>query len=249
MNAPTVSPANKAIPEASNPCGKRRASRPVRLALVDDDKSVFGAVNAMAKNENWKVDYYPDADSALEQIPANRPDLVLMDVRMPGMSGIDCTQKLKCLIPALPIVILTTCSDFESILLSLMAGAVGYFVKPVSLEQFKDAVGRVIRGGTALCAEAQQAMLACFHRGFMTSSTCRFSSRERQVMACLLQQLSDKEIAVRLNMETNTVHVHTMHIFRKLGAHNREEAAQKFLRQCIATSCTQCDFPRSDSPR
>src|SRR6266567_3952159 len=85
----------------------------VHIALVDDDESVFAAINEMSRNEGWHLDHYPDGRSAMLRIPFNRPDVVLMDILMPGLSGIDCAKKLKCLAPDLPVVMLTASTDFE----------------------------------------------------------------------------------------------------------------------------------------
>jgi len=213
---------------------------PVRIALVDDDEGVCAAVTQMAKNENWTLEYYPDGYQAVRCIPFTSPDVVLMDIRMPGLSGIECTQKLKCHTLILPIIMLTACSDFESIIYSLMAGAVGYLLKPLSLEQFKSAVTRVRHGGTALCEEAQTVLLNCFHRGVLVGTGSAYTRRELQIMTYLVQNLSDKEIGERLNIAPNTVHVHLVHLFKLLGVHNRNEAVQKFFRGCFGKSCDRC---------
>jgi DNA-binding NarL/FixJ family response regulator len=163
-----------------------------------------------------------------------------MDIRMPGLSGIECTQKIKCHAPNLPIIMLTAYSDFESIIYSLMAGAVGYLLKPVSLGQFKSTITRVRHGGTALCEEAQTALLTCVQRAFLVGAKSLYSQRELQIMACLIQNLSDKEISDRLNIAPNTVHVHLVHLFKLLAAHNRNEAVQKFFQGCIGDSCNRC---------
>jgi DNA-binding NarL/FixJ family response regulator len=181
-------------PETTKNC----SFAPVRIALVDDDNGFYTAVNEMAKSENWALDYYPNGYEAAQRIPATHPDIVLMDIRMPGLSGIESTQKLKCLAPILPIIMLTAYSEFDNIVFSLMAGTIGYLLKPVSLEQFKDAVSGVVRGGTALCDEAQAILLAFIRRAFTLGSPVVHSRRELQIMICLAQHLSDKEIAERL---------------------------------------------------
>jgi DNA-binding NarL/FixJ family response regulator len=213
---------------------------PVRIALVDDDEGVCAAVTEMAKSEYWTLDYYSDGYQAVQRIPFTHPDIVLMDIRMPGLSGIECTQKLKCHVSFLPIIMLTAYSDFESIIYSLMAGAVGYLLKPVSLEQFRDAITHVRHGGTALCEEAQTALLTCVHRAFSVGTRSDYSQRELQIMACLVQNMSDKEISDQLNIAPNTVHVHLVHLFKLLGAHNRNEAVQKFFQGCIENTCNHC---------
>jgi len=230
------------------PAGPNRHARQLRIALADDDEGVRAAITEMAKSENWKVECYADGFQALQHIPRTAPDIVLMDIRMPGLSGIECTQKLKCHAPVLPIVMLTAYSDFDNIIYSLMAGAVGYLLKPISFEQFKAVISHVIRGGTALCEEAQTALLTCFHRAFAVGAKSALSRREQEIMACLIQDLSDKEISERLNIAPNTVHVHLVHLFKLLGVHNRNEGVQKFFEGCIAGSCRQCHIARFPVP-
>lgn len=219
---------------------RKRDVLPVHIALVDDDEGVCAAVTEMAKSEHWTLDYYSDGYQAVQRIPSTHPDIVLMDIRMPGLSGIECTQKLKCHAPVLSIIMLTAYSDFESIILSLMAGAVGYLLKPVPLEQFMSAITHVRHGGTALCEEAQTALLTCVRRAFSVDTRSVYSQRELQIMACLIQNLCDKEIGEQLNIAPNTVHVHLVHLFKLLHAHNRNEAVQKFFQGCIENSCNRC---------
>lgn len=205
-----------------------------RIALVDDDEGIYIAFREIAKNENWLLEYYSDGHQAIEHIPFSRPNVVLMDIAMPGFSGIDCTQKLKCCVPDLPVVMLTAWSNFENILFSLMAGASGYMLKPFSLEQLKKVVFDVGRGNPALCVEAQKAMLTCFRRVSAAASTVTLSKRELEVMVCLIQNLSDKEISERLKIAPNTVHVYLVRLFRLLGVHNRKEAIRQFFRSWLA---------------
>jgi DNA-binding NarL/FixJ family response regulator len=214
---------------------------------VDDHEGVCAAIKELAKSENWTMECYLDGYQAVQRIPSTHPDLVLMDIRMPGLSGIECTRKLKCLAPSVPIVMLTAYSDFENIVFSLIAGAIGFLLKPVSLEQFKDVVSRVMQGSTALCDEAQTALLSFLRPAFLYGLRSVHSERELQIMTCLIQDMSDKEIANRLNIAPNTVHVHLVHLFRLFGVHNRGEAAHKFFEGCISDSCNNCHLTLLDN--
>ncbi|MBU6411493.1 MAG: response regulator transcription factor [Verrucomicrobia bacterium] len=227
--------------------GSKGADSHIRIALVDDDETICAVVQEMADIENWALDYYSDGHQAVTRIPPTRPDAVLMDIRMPGLTGIECMQQLKCHLSLLPVVMLTAYSDFESIILSLMAGAIGYLLKPFSLEEFKGAVSRAMCGGAALCNEAQIAALSFLRRSFMAASISLLSRRELQVMTCLIENLSDKEISQRLNIAPNTVHVHLVRLFKLLSVHNRDEAVQKFFRRGIGDSCCQSCHRLPDS--
>jgi len=219
---------------------KTEAIVPLHIALVDGDKSVLVAIKGLAEREGWMLDYYPNGDQALEHIPFACPNVVLIDIIIPGLSGIDCAHKIKCHSPNVSVIMLTAHSDFENILFSLMAGATGYLLKPVSQDQVKSAILRAACGSSALCEEAQKALLTCFHRAFAATSIEVLSEREREIMACLIQQLSDKEISEHLHIAPNTVHVHLVRIFRRLGAHNRGDAIRTFFRRCIGSSCCYC---------
>ena len=220
---------------------------PIRIALVDDDEGVCAAIQQMVRSENWTLECYSDGYQAMRHIPFAPPDIVLMDIRMPGLSGIECTQKLKCHAPVLPIIMLTAYSDFESIIFSLMAGAVGYLLKPIPADQFRGAISHVRHGGIALCEEAQAALLTCFHRTFSVGKRSQYTQRELQIMIYLAQNLSDKEIGERLNIAPNTIHVHLVHLFKLLRVHNRNEAVQKFFQDCIGKSCFACHSTQPQS--
>ena len=216
-----------------------------RIALVDHDLNVHAAIKEMVKDENWILEHYSDGGQALRQIPFTQPDLVLMEVLMPGLSGLDCLYKLKCHKPNMSVVMLTSCMEYDRIIFSLMAGAVGNLLKPVSAREQKATIPRIIRGGAALCEAAQIAMMGCFNRAFLSASTKSLSQREMQIMACLVQNMADKEISDRLGISHHTVHVYLVRIFKVLGAHSREEAIQRLFAQCFGNSCCHCRLPLS----
>lgn len=217
----------KALPPSETT--ERPNARPISIALVDDDESVCATLSEIAREGNWKLKYYPDGNQALERIPLTRPDVVLMESRLPGMAGIECIQKLNTLVTIPPIVMLTACGDSEDIVMALMVGAVGYLLKPLSKEQLKSTVAYVTNGGAVFCREAKAVLLKCFRHAFALNPKKAFSRRELEIMTCLIEALSDKEISNRLHIAPNTVHVHLVRLFRLLGAHNRDEAVQKFL--------------------
>jgi DNA-binding NarL/FixJ family response regulator len=217
----------------------------VRIAVVDCDESIYFGFKEMLEAKNWDFVFYTDGREAVQQIPVAKPDVVLMDILMPGLSGIDCIQKLKCHSPDLSVTVYTASSTFEDIVLSLMTGAGSYLLKPLSASELERAIMRVLHNGTVLCEEAQSAMLQCFHRAFETMPNSVFSRRELQIIMGLFQKFSDKEIATQLGIAPNTIHVHLVRLFRLLGVHDRNEAVQKFFRGCLGTSCCRCQFSTS----
>lgn len=234
----------------AQPVVKRKGdTQCVRIALVGNDEITHIALKEMASNEGWNLDYYPDSSQALRSTSLSRPEVVLMDNGTPGLSSIDCARKLRCLMPLLPVVILADNSDFENVFVALTAGVTGYLLKPLSPDQFRNTISTVIDGGVVLCKEAQTALLSCLCQAFTGTSTSAFSQRERQVLTCLMQNMCDKDIGKRLKIETNTVHVHLVRLFQRLGVHNRQEAVQKFFRHCLETSCQDCNnLPTTQIP-
>jgi DNA-binding NarL/FixJ family response regulator len=228
--------------------GRRVVSR-LRIALVDSDERIYAAVRDMVNGENWEIEWYPDGREAFECISRALPDVVVMDIAMPGFCGIDCAYKLRRHMPDLPVVMLTACADPQSIMASLMAGATGYLLKPASSEGLKEVIVRVTHGHSGLCDEAQVVLATSFSRPFASFQAKPFSGRQLQIMGCLIQTLTNKEISVRLGMTTNTVHVHLVQLFRKLRVHNRDEAVQKIFSLCIGIPCDNRRFPNDGEGR
>ncbi len=205
--------------------------RPLHVALVDDEAHVRLALRKMLASQakEWRVEPYPDAEQALERIPEARPDVVLMDSRMPGIDGIECTRSLKKRLPALPIVMLSNYYDSGEVVLSIMAGASGYLLKPVYAAPLLDTLRSAARGLHVFCAEAQQQFTAHLRQGLTAGPFKALSARESEVMSLLIRRQTDKEIAKAMGLSEQTVHVHLVNIFRKLNVHGREQAVRRFL--------------------
>jgi DNA-binding NarL/FixJ family response regulator len=207
-----------------------KIQHPIRVTLVDDDENIHLALrNTLAAHtETWNLETCLDGAQALDAIPSNPPDVVLMDIRMPGSCGIECVRRLARILPDLPILMHSARADQRAILESLAAGARGYVIKPVSAAQLLNALEKVVGGGCGLCDEAQAALLGWYQRAHSASSSL-LSKKERQVMLHLAQGLPDKGIADELNISHHTVHVHLRAIYRKLEVRGRRDAVRKFL--------------------
>jgi two-component system, NarL family, response regulator LiaR len=214
-----------------NPASPAPLRQPVRIAVVDDDEHVHFAVRqAIETTENrWLVESYLNASEALDHIPSTRPHAVLMDISIRHICGITCTWQLKQSLPLLPIVILTGNRTTPGFLRSFMAGACGYLVKPAAAHDIVDALTKAIRGQFILCPTAQTVLLQWLRAAGDLASSNLLSSREQQILACVFEDLSNKEIAESLGIGCGTVHTHLARLFRKLGVHSRDEALWKFL--------------------
>ena len=173
------------------------------------------------------------AEEALVQIPAHRPDVVLMDIHLPGESGIACTARLREKMPNLQVIMLTVYKDIKMIFQALKAGACGYVLKRSDEKEILAAIAEVRTGGAPMTSEIARMVV----RSFLESpavpdpaGTDQLSARELELLALLAEGFSNKEIASRLFISNATVRTHLMHIYEKLHVRCRTEAAAKYLR-------------------
>jgi two-component system nitrate/nitrite response regulator NarL len=133
------------------------------------------------------------------------------------------------LLPDVPELVISGCHDGTSVVQGCIAGADGWLVKPVSASELSRAIGSAAKGAPVLCEKAEKAVMNFLHRAGRFLSSRYLTLREQEIISCLAVELSDKEISERLGMEMNTVHVHLVHLFRKLSVHNRRQAVGKLL--------------------
>ena len=173
------------------------------------------------------------AEEALVEIPAAQPNVVLMDIHLPGESGIACTAQLRQKLPDLQVIMLTVYKDIKVIFQALKAGACGYVLKRSDEKEILDAIAEVRAGGAPMTSEIARMVV----RSFMETpkipgpgDTKGLSEREMQILALLAEGFANKEIAARLDISNATVRTHLMHIYEKLHVRCRTEAAAKYLR-------------------
>jgi len=175
------------------------------------------------------------AEEALVDIPKHNPDVVLMDIHLPGESGIACTARLTARMEKLQIIMLTVYKDTKLIFQALKAGACGYVLKRSKPEEILDAIAEVRKGGAPMTGEIARLVVRSFKAEAaadqQASEAEGLSTRESEILALLSEGLSNKEIGSRLNISAATVRSHLMNIFKKLHVHCRTEAAAKYLRQ------------------
>lgn len=205
----------------------------IRVALVEDDEKIrSNLIMLLEQSKGFRcVGAYPDAETALKDISFKSPEIVLMDINLPGMDGIECTYNLKAKMPKLQIVMLTVYEDTGKIFQALQAGAVGYLLKLTKPEEILEALNEVSLGGSPMSAQIARKVVQSFHRKQVKSSENQapLTMREEQVLNLLSKGYLYKEIASELSISSDTVHNHIRKIYEKLQVHSRTEAVVKYL--------------------
>ena len=216
----------------------RRVNKAIQVALVEDDPNLRANLTAMLNGAaGFKCQAaYADGKSALAGIPANRPDVVLMDINLPGMLGTECVRQLKDLTPNLPVLMLTVYEDSEQIFKSLMSGATGYLLKRTPKDKLLDAIREVDAGGAPMSRQIARRVVQFFQKVNELPTDAQkpavvvdLTEREKQVLDALAKGYAYKEIADQLNISFETVRTHLRTIYEKLHVHSRTEAVLKYL--------------------
>jgi len=169
-------------------------------------------------------------EEALRVIPQTPPDVVLMDIQMPGMSGIACTAALKKLLPSVPVMMLTVYEDNDAIFNALAAGASGYLLKRSAPAKLLEAIKELHHGGAPMTSEIARRVIASFPKAKPDSHPQdELTAREDEILQCLAKGYVTKEIADKLSVSYDTVRYHLKHIYDKLHVHSRTEAVIKYL--------------------
>jgi len=168
-------------------------------------------------------------EEALKQIPKSRPQIVLMDIQLPNISGIDCTAQLKQQLPELQIIMVTVYEDTDRIFKALRAGACGYLLKRCTPEELISAVHEVRQGGAPMSREIARKVISSFREPLAAAAEVEeLSPRELEILELLCAGFPNKEIADRLGLSDGTVRWHLRHVYNKLHVRSRMEAALKF---------------------
>ena len=171
------------------------------------------------------------SEEALQKIPRLQPDVVLMDIHLPNMSGVECTRRLKDLCPSVQILILTVYEDNDRIFGALKAGAAGYLLKRTDPAEILTAIHEVKQGGAPMSSQIARRVVQSFRAEPSGESPVeKLSQREEDILQLLSKGYSTKEIADKLSVSTNTIRTHLQHIYTKLHVRSRTEAVIKFLK-------------------
>ena len=182
------------------------------------------------------VSQYANAEDAVKNLPQVKPDVVLMDINLPGMNGVECVRKLKALMPQTQVMMLTVYEDTENIFNALAAGANGYMLKRTPTKELIEAIREVHRGGSPMTTHIARLVVQSFQKPVPAAPAAggdlaELSEREQQVLDLLAQGLIYKEIADKLNIGYETVHTYIRRIYEKLQVRTRTEAVAKFLQR------------------
>ena len=208
----------------------------ITVSIVDDEKdlrkSIMTFINGAA---GFKcVSAYGSAEAALEGLPADKPEVVLMDINLGGMSGIECVEKLKEANPDIQVLMLTVYEDTDKIFKALAAGASGYLLKRSSPTKLLQAIREVHGGGSPMSSSIARKVVASFRKSKSEESgkkQTHLSPREEAVLDCLAKGLTYKQIADQLDISIDTIRTYLRRIYEKFHVQSRTEAVAKYLSQ------------------
>ena len=205
----------------------------IKVSVVEDDEGVRESLAALLNDaEGFQcVSSHASAEDAIAQIPQKKPDVVLMDINLPAMSGIDCVRKLKELAPQTQIMMLTMYEDGEQIFNSLAAGASGYLLKRTPTAKLLEAIEEVQRGASPMSGKIARVVVQYFQQKSQpaTPESQTLSKREQEILDLLAKGFRYKEIADSLSISFDTVRSHLRNIYDKLHVSSRTEAVVKYL--------------------
>lgn len=204
----------------------------IRVGIVEDSAGVRRTLQALLNDTPGFtcVCACGSGEEALKTIPRDPPDVVLMDLHLPNLSGIETTARLKQVLPNLGIIMITVYADTDSVFKALRAGACGYLLKRSSPEEILDAVTEVSKGGAPMTSEIARKVVAAFQEPAAAKTEEEgLSRREREILEALCQGFSNQDIASRLSLSVETVRWHLKKIYEKLHVSSRTEAMAKFM--------------------
>ena len=207
---------------------------PIHVSIVEDNEQLRGTLARLInKAEGFQcVSQYATAEAALEGLPKDRPEVVLMDINLPGINGVECVRRLKQAAPEIAAVMLTAYEDTENIFNALAAGANGYLLKRAPRAELLEAIREVRRGGSPMTTHIARKVVQSFQKTPASAQTGdALSAREQEVLDYLSQGFLYKEIADKMGISYETVHTYIRRIYEKLQVRTRTEAVAKFLRR------------------
>lgn len=202
------------------------------IGIVEDDTILR---NSLTKLVNGMRGYRCAAacasgEEALQKLPDLKPDVVLMDLNLPQMSGIECIRKLKEVLPKTPVIVLTVYEDSEHIFRALKAGATGYLLKRSEPEEVLDAIKDAREGGAPMSSQIARRVVLSFHEPAQGGTDIKLTEREDEILSYLSKGFANKEIADKMSITVPTVRTHLRHIYEKLHVRSRTEAIVKYLK-------------------
>jgi DNA-binding NarL/FixJ family response regulator len=205
---------------------------PIKVSIVDDNDQIREGLSILIDGSTGFqcIAKYATAENALKYLPTRKPDVVLMDIQLPGMSGIECVRELKTLLPDLQIMMLTVYEDDDNVFRSLVAGASGYVLKKTPPSELLEAISDLHNGGSPMSDRIARKVVQAFQQmGKSSSETENLTHRESEVLSYVAKGFQDKEIAEKFFLSSETVRTHLRNIYKKLHVRSRTEATLKYL--------------------
>jgi DNA-binding NarL/FixJ family response regulator len=206
----------------------------ISVAIVEDNDKIRDGLSLLIDgSEGFNcLATYSNAEDALKYLPGQKPDVVLMDIQLPKMSGIECVENLIQKSPDLQIMMLTVYEDNEQVFKSLAAGATGYILKRTPPAELLEAIRELHEGGSPMSDQIARKVVQTFQQiGKSSKETEILSERETEILSFLAKGYQDKEIAEKFFLSVKTIRTHLRNIYKKLHVHSRTEAVLKYLRK------------------
>ncbi len=203
----------------------------IQVAIVEDIREIKEGLELLIdSSEGFRcIKTYSNAEEAIADLPQINPDVVLMDINLPGINGIEAVRTLKPKIPATQFIMSTVYEDDENIFESLKAGASGYLLKKTAPSKILESITEVYNGGSPMSSQIARKVIGSFQQKNSIEDSSLLTQREKEILKLLARGLRYKEIAAELTISIDTVRTHTRHIYEKLQVQSRIEAINKVL--------------------
>jgi DNA-binding NarL/FixJ family response regulator len=217
------------IAEAESDCNTLKT--PIKASIVEDDSGVRqGLVRILKRSSDFQcLADYSSGEATLKDIASACPDVLLMDINLPGMNGVECVQRLHVLHPSIRIVMLTVYENPDQIFKALTAGAIGYLLKQTAATDLLNALRDAHSGGAPMSSQIARKVVQFFHSDTPADDKEKLSARETEVLSLLAKGFLIKEIADQLGLSFVTVRTYIRRIYEKMQVHSRSQAVARYL--------------------
>jgi DNA-binding NarL/FixJ family response regulator len=205
----------------------------ISISIIEDNTAVRKGLERIVQETDGFLclSSYDNAEDAMKELPGIQPDIVIVDIQLPGASGIDCVRQLKAAFPRMQFMMFTIYEDSEQVFEALTAGATGYLLKNTSPDKIPDALRELYAGGSPMTTGIARRVVTSFQKQPAQEAVNELSSRENEVLQLLSKGFLYKEIAARLQISIGTVRQHIHNIYGKLQVQNKTEAINKAYRK------------------
>ncbi|HUA38139.1 MAG TPA: response regulator transcription factor [Candidatus Sulfopaludibacter sp.] len=204
----------------------------ITVSIVDDEKELRESIQTFIEGSPGFrcVSAYHSAETALKHLPQDHPDVVLMDIHLTGMSGIECVERLKTMMPEMQVMMLTVYEDTDQIFRALSAGASGYMLKRSTPARLLEAIKELKDGGSPMSSSIARKVVASFQKSEqIRDEKANLSPREQMVLESMARGLTYKQTADQLGISIDTIRTYVRRIYEKLHVQSRTEAVAKYL--------------------